>query len=624
LRRILHPCALLAWVALALALAGCGLGQVAQEEEVKDVEAILASTPSVTPTATATATNTPTATATPTMGPTSTPTNTPLPPTPTRDAALREFSFCNQEAGMPQTGRFSARLERVATESFPAFEQLALDFAPAPESAPISAEANIISARDFRLRSGEAVAPGDYVLEIQLHNWLQDEAFDTSVLSQTMTLTNTNVATSVELSFDPQADAGATVLVGLTEPVLYQLSLERDDTRLEVALSAAPDLMSAADQINVSQGTARVSSAQSLFFLLDGDIWRADSTGVMSMTQTIEDETALAFSPDGESLAFCRTDEAGFNVAEEGATVPGSLWIMETDGTQQRRLTSASIGVNCASPSFSPDGALLAFSVDETGVTPAQRSIWVLPTEEDVGLSITGSITDTSIVTVGSAQRVAGGGEWSRSAPQWLDEETLLYPASSADGRDTLFLLNLSEGEERDIGADIVVGDTYRALENPLVAPGGRQVAVVALREDEPGADLLLLDADGVQQDAISEGYWTRPLAWTNRGDLLYLTTACSSTLVQDYQLVRRTSSGADRPVVSGLTMGAVGDAATLNSNLAYVTGEYALPGPRGPNNITPYTPSDLWLWNLESGSRSIIYSADNAITSVIGSTGGR
>jgi hypothetical protein len=158
----------------------------------------------------------------------------------------------------------------------------------------------------------------------------------------------------------------------------------------------------------------------------------------------------------------------------------------------------------------------------------------------------------------------------------------------------------------------------YRAVGEPLVSPDGTRIAVAALREDQPGADLLLLDANGQQQDVISDGYRATPLAWSSEGELIYMTTACPSTLVHDYTLYQRGSTGGDRVLVAGRTLGALGDMATVAESLIYITGERPAPGIRTVGDIAPQTATDLWAWNLGNGSRRIIYRAEQDMTDLV------
>lgn len=636
LRIMLQPAAFSLLFCVVLVLVGCEPSSVREEEQIASLETILAGTPSATPTFTPTPTTTPTRTSTPTVGPTTTPsptlspTPTPFPPTPTSNPALQGFGYCNQEVGSVGSGRFSAGLGQIETRGFPAFERITLGFTLASGSAPLSAVARCLGERDYTLITNEPVAPGPYVLQIDLPNWLHDDTFRGSIITETLTFTDTKMVRSMELRFDPADDAGATFVIGLEEPVPFRLTLSGDPLQIQVEVARSSPLVASSDQLTVPAGSGSVQLAEPLFFLLDGDIWRIDparagttgATGrtpmpttaadtstpqadagqndtadvVTNLTESPEEETALAVSRDGTLLAFCRA-APGAGLSETAFAVPGTLWTMNTDGSDLRQIPLP--GVNCADPVFSPDGQTLAFSVDETGVPPAQRSIWTVPVEG------------------GAPERVAGGDEWNRFGPQWLNDETLIYTADAQDGRNTLFLLNLADEGERDVGAEILVNERYRMLGRPLAATGGRTVAVEALRADETGADLLLLDANGVEQEVIDEGYWSRPLAWDDEGTLYYITTACASTLIQDYTVYRRTG-GRDEIIAAGRSLGTFGDATALSDGLAYVASSRAQPGTRGPNAIAPQSSSAVWFWDLEGGVRAQLFTADRGITALV------
>src|SRR5215210_2728869 len=120
---MIHPRSLYVVVAtLLLLLVGCEQTTVVEQEQIAQRETVLAGTPSVTPTATITLTPEPSETPTATVGPSATPTvtplpsATPLPPTPTSNPALKGFSYCTQQAGDANGGRFSARMKSVQAD----------------------------------------------------------------------------------------------------------------------------------------------------------------------------------------------------------------------------------------------------------------------------------------------------------------------------------------------------------------------------------------------------------------------------------------------------------------------------------------------------------------------------
>ncbi|MCG8350322.1 MAG: hypothetical protein MI924_21360 [Chloroflexales bacterium] len=675
---------------LFLFLTSCEQVSVGQREQIANIETIIAGTPSATATALPSPTGLPTNTPEPTEGPAPTPTATfsptptPLPPTPTPNPALRGFSFCNQTTGDVTSGRFSAQLKQTTTEGFPAFERLVLDFELSPDSTSLSATASCISEDDYMLANNEPNAPGAYVLVVDLPNWLHDDAFAASPLTKTLTFSNTRVVRNATFRFNQQDSAGATLAIALDQALPYRLAISENPLRLIVEVARASPLVSTSDMLTLPSGSGLAQPPRPLFFLLDGDIWRtesgtSDSPGApratpqgltpvnataINLTRSAEVETDLAVSPDGSRLAFCRA-APGLDPFETAFAAPSTLWIMNTDGTNARQL--ATVGVNCADPAFNLDGTLIAFSVDETGLAPTQRNIWVIPTE-------------------GGIARLLGNqqerDEWSRFAPQWLADGSLVYTASAQDGRNTLFLFR-PDGSEREIGADLLLDNTgdvrYRSLGRPMTSIDGKNTAIEAIRADIPGADLLILDAAGTLQATIGESakipmatatetptmtptatptsqpspdvtvsdpvtpettatvteptatprasartivsneplhpYWTRPLAWSDDGTLLYLTTRCASTVVQDYTFYRYRGKGErDELLAAGQSLNTLGSATTAGDGLAYVVASQPASGLRGLSAITPRSATELWIWDLENGVRGQLLEANRGI----------
>ena len=483
-------------------LAGCDLTSVRETEGITNLQTIQALTPSATPSPTITSTPTPTATATETVGPTPTasktplPTITPLPPTPTTNPALVGFSFCDQQAG-PTDGRFSARLAEVAISGTPAYEQLVLRFELGSGSAPLGTAAACLGPADVAASDPEA--PDPYALSVQLPGWLHDELYAASSLTQTLTFSNTRTITSVRVIAAKTADAGVTLRIGMSKPLPFRLTVERNPTRLVLAVAHDSPLVESSDPLGVATTNDKPALTTPLFALFDGEIWRiaAKATGTSpgltpglagatNLTNSPETETQFAVSPDGASVAFCRA-APGLDPADTELPVPSTLWLMDADG-QNARLV-AQVGVSCADPVFSPDGAHLAFAVDETGASPVQRTLYSVP------------------VTGGQPRRLSEGlDEWSRFAPQWLKDGALVFNAVAQDGRNTLFLRQAG-GEVVDLGATVLASKPtappYAAFGRALAARDGSRFAVTALRDATPGADLIIFDAAGSLLEVI-------------------------------------------------------------------------------------------------------------------------
>jgi hypothetical protein len=592
-----HALGLLFGVLLLLA-AGCEQQSIAEQEQIRSRQTLEASTPSVTPTPTITPTNTPTNTPSPTTGPSPTPSPTlpptitpvptpsPLPPTATPNPALANFSLCTQIAGDPAGGRFSARITGITTTVEPAFERLTIGLEVPGDSAPPHVAARCVGVADDAAGS----ATSGYALLVDLEGWLHDDAFRASPISQTQALSATTVIKRLAYRFDSNAAAGATLAIDLAQPLPFRITLADRPARLVLEVAKTTPIGPSSDMLSLPAGSAQPDAP--IYYLQDGDIWRYTGGKAINLTDSPEAETALAFSPAADLVAFCR---AGPGAAPDDLLAPSTLWTMKGDGSEPAEV--AAVGRACATPTFAPDGKMIAFAVDESGATPPHSTIWVVPSAS------------------GDPQRLTPeGDEWSRFAPQWLAGNRLVYAATAEDGRSTLFLYR-PEGREQDIGADLVVGDRYRALGQPLAAPDGSMVAVEGLRATKEGADLVLLDTNGAEVATIGDGYWTRALAWGADGTLFSMTTRCASTVAQSYAIFARPKSGDSRLIASGDTLGGFGVFSVVSKGLAYVALAHAPAGPRGPLAIDRASDSALWFWDVGgSGGRAKLAEAPNAI----------
>ena len=89
--------------------------------------------------------------------------------------------------------------------------------------------------------------------------------------------------------------------------------------------------------------------------LRDGDfeifLMNPDGTGVRQLTANDDDDSAAAWSPDGNSIAFMSDRDGDFEI-----------FVMNADGTQARQLTYNEH--TDLIPVWSPDGQFIAFNSD--------------------------------------------------------------------------------------------------------------------------------------------------------------------------------------------------------------------------------------------------------------------
>jgi dipeptidyl aminopeptidase/acylaminoacyl peptidase len=95
-------------------------------------------------------------------------------------------------------------------------------------------------------------------------------------------------------------------------------------------------------------------------FVRDGEIWAVNPDGSEEAQLTDAADHQPSWSPDGERIGFVR-----------GTYPRTDVWVMNADGTAQRRLTT---GGEVTSFTWSPDGQRIAFARDDVWVMNADGS----------------------------------------------------------------------------------------------------------------------------------------------------------------------------------------------------------------------------------------------------------
>jgi TolB protein len=212
-------------------------------------------------------------------------------------------------------------------------------------------------------------------------------------------------------------------------------------------------------------------------------VYRGPVADWRSLVHQFADDIVLQFT--GES-GVARTRIAF--IAIEGRNK--ELWVMDLDGAGARPLTrDRSIAL---SPSWSPDGSLLAFSTYRDGGSPR---LYVVP--------------------------AAGGKLYPVSARPGLNTS----PAYSPDGREIACTLS-KDGNSEIYVLDARGGSPRRLTDNraidtsPCWSPTGREIAFTSDRSGSPQVYVMDRDGGNVRRLTYEVGYTDSP-AWSPRGDLV-------------------------------------------------------------------------------------------------------
>jgi TolB protein len=194
----------------------------------------------------------------------------------------------------------------------------------------------------------------------------------------------------------------------------------------------------------------------------DGGDWEvyvmnADGSKQTRLTNTPEDEDFCAWSPDGERIAY---------VVGSFTSDNPSIWVMDADGSDRRRLAEGSW------PSWSPDGERIVYTSGE----------W-----NDPRISFMNAD--------GSGQRTLG--VRGVSQPAWSpDGDKIAFTSDVGPDKDTwddeeIFAMN-PDGSGRTRLTDITGNDHWP----PTWAPDGGRIAFTSDGTDETG-EIYAMNADG-------------------------------------------------------------------------------------------------------------------------------
>lgn len=218
-------------------------------------------------------------------------------------------------------------------------------------------------------------------------------------------------------------------------------------------------------------------------------VMNVDGSGLIQLTRDHSHAAFPSWSPDGTRLVYSSYRGTDYIPGCEGSTLcPGDLYVINADGTGQRRLTDDPADESM--PSWSPDGAAIVF---RTGDADSRGSLGLINADGSEGRELT-----------------SGPGGWVLH-PAWSpDGEQILLLAARPEERFSVWVVRADgTGLRRliDTNADTTFG-------RPVWSPTGEEIAYARLVGGEP--QLWVVNADGSVPHMLTEvpRYGISPLAW--------------------------------------------------------------------------------------------------------------
>lgn len=190
----------------------------------------------------------------------------------------------------------------------------------------------------------------------------------------------------------------------------------------------------------------------------------------------------LDWSPDSRHLAFW----------SYVGDVP-QIFTAASDGTELRRIGDPRIPA--IDPVWSPDGSQIAFAgmgdaFAGSGAGPDQTGIFVMDAD--------GSAVHRISRAKGT---VTGPTFWAFHEPHWQPGGDLIAYMANPDNIFHVFVARADGTSERDVS--LQAGGRFRDDEAPTWSPDGRRLAFTRSRNDGPGSQIVVVDADGTHATTL-------------------------------------------------------------------------------------------------------------------------
>jgi TolB protein len=236
-----------------------------------------------------------------------------------------------------------------------------------------------------------------------------------------------------------------------------------------------------------------------------------DGSGLRRLSASAhQNEFGPAFDATGTQIAFWRTP-APFG--------PGSLWVMNADGSGKRQLTT---GVDARDPAWDPTGTRLAY----TGPGAGSFDIWTLRAADGQG-----------------RQRVTSGAA------------TDFEPAWSPDGTRIAFTRGLAQGDPGDLYVVAGAGSSPTPVTSTPAydhqaawGPGGQRLTYE--RDFANSSSIFVVGADGSSPTRLTTGaFFDTGPAFSPRGNRIAFGTDRGGELFPDLWVMRSDGTNAHRVI---------------------------------------------------------------------------
>jgi Tol biopolymer transport system component/polyisoprenoid-binding protein YceI len=283
----------------------------------------------------------------------------------------------------------------------------------------------------------------------------------------------TTVVSMKEYGIDMPSFLGLTVDDSVTLMVKFTARDSGVAPGPAVAAATATPAATPAAVVVASEATSLLSRRGLLAFLSQRDgneeIYLASTSGAapVRLTNSLADESGIAWSPDGSRIAFV-------SGAELMSARDAEIYIIDLEalapGAAPARLTNNQAGDY--SPAWSPDGFRIAF------VSERDRN------------------TDIYVMNAdGSAPMRLTSNAWRDSRPVWSPDGSRIAFVSG-DERTDIYVMNA------DGSGQVKLTDSFAADQDPVWSPDGSRIAFVS---GDMNAEIHVMNADGSENRRLTD-----------------------------------------------------------------------------------------------------------------------